>query len=225
MKPLGLFVLFGLVIAKGATTKVCSEDKGTQKKIEDAINSGNLKKFKSLVQDANCVTRNEKQSPYVKGNSIIADKPVLYAAAHAGKKEIVEYLLDQGADVNQPLRITNVRKGKPGKPTVGHTPLFDAVQSGLLNIIKPLVEEGKANPSKKNGYRVSPFMAAVHTMNGLRNKRAMKKYKNIIHYLLENGADVKEKGNRNMTACQIAKKNRRMRRELQGKTMQLLCKK
>ncbi|KAL0089348.1 ankyrin repeat-containing domain protein [Phycomyces blakesleeanus] len=58
---------------------------------------------------------------------------VLHNACSSGHGPMVEFLVEQGADVNMPNRM-------------GHTPLINAASRGHVSIVEYLLEKAKANP-------------------------------------------------------------------------------
>lgn len=112
--------------------------------------------------------------------------PILIAAVKASNASVVEVLLDAGAD-------PNVRR-KDGRGDWTHeTPLFFAVQLGLLPIIKLLVEHGA--PVNQPPYRaVNSFMSEPINSPSLLIVASLSLEGEIrdavVGYLIEKGADV-----------------------------------
>ncbi|MGL5254295.1 MAG: ankyrin repeat domain-containing protein, partial [Brevinema sp.] len=92
----------------------------------------------------------------------------LHGAAINGQKEIVEYLVGKGADVN-------------AKNQNGDTPLHEAASRGYKEIVEYLVGKG-ADVNAKNDYGRTPLHGAA--ING---------QKEIVEYLVGKGADVNAK--------------------------------
>ena len=90
----------------------------------------------------------------------------LFAAVQKGNENIVKYLVEHGADVNEEI--------------YGNTPLFAAVKKSNENIVKYLVEHD-ADVNHKNACGETSLFAAARRGN-----------ENIIKYLVEHGADVNE---------------------------------
>ena len=89
--------------------------------------------------------------------------PLLYSAFY-GKKDVVVFLIKQGADVNAASRIT------------GWTPLHVAADKGHLEVVKILVSAG-ANVNAKDTVGMTPIRSAIG--DG---------HKDVIEFLKQNGA-------------------------------------
>lgn len=75
------------------------------------------------------------------------------------------------------------------KNYAGITPLTIAAEKGNMEIIKMLVEDGKAIINDKSSYGVTPLIAAAAAGNG-----------EVVSYLVEHGADVSAKDDLGKTA-------------------------
>jgi ankyrin repeat protein len=95
-------------------------------------------------------------------------RTALLKAIKAGKKAEVQFLLDQGADINKPERASKA------------TPLYFAINFNQLEIARLLIaRKAKINQAEKNG--VSPFYKAMEDKN-----------LKAAQFLVENGADVNQ---------------------------------
>ena len=105
-------------------------------------------------------------------------------AAYFGHREIVEYLLKAGAEVNS-----------PSKNSLGVTPLQSAVAGGHLEITRLLLSAG-ASPNVRDRGGYTPLHVAAN--NGDTE---------IAHSLLFGGADSEIKSKKNETPLDMAKKS------------------
>jgi len=96
----------------------------------------------------------------------------LMMAAERGRKETVELLLDKGADAN-------------AQNACGQSALLIAAARGYLEIVKILVDKGNAKVDIKNCWGITPLMEAAYHDDS-----------EMIDYLVEKGANVKEKDNK-----------------------------
>ncbi|KKT23685.1 MAG: hypothetical protein UW09_C0003G0207 [candidate division TM6 bacterium GW2011_GWF2_43_87] len=103
----------------------------------------------------------------------------LHNAVTFHKLDAVKFLIKKGADVNQ----GNWRL---------MTPLFFAVRDANLAIVRCLVEEGKADVNSVNEWKETPLFLAGRADKDLE----------IVKYLIEKGADVGVKNNKNETALE-----------------------
>lgn len=104
----------------------------------------------------------------------------LILAVENDHKQIVEILLNAGADVNAKDYWN------------GHTPLMLAIQNGNKDIVQMLLS-AKADPNLKNNYNNTALRYATEAGN-----------KDIVQILLEFGADASEKMSCDNTALSIA---------------------
>jgi len=93
----------------------------------------------------------------------------------ASKKDILQYLLDNGANVNQ-ARFDGV------------TPLYWRSENGNLPLVKYLVEK-RANVNQPNNYGFTPLSLSSE-----------KGHLSVVKYLIENGADVDHCNNKGETS-------------------------
>jgi ankyrin repeat protein len=110
----------------------------------------------------------------------------LHNAAKSGDATEIIWLIDKGADINEP-------------DTYNFTPLMYAVQKGDLDIVSALLNDG-ANPNRRNIAGATALMiAARHGHN------------DILTELLRHGADPKMKNDIGETALDIAQLHRKHR--------------
>ena len=118
---------------------------------------------------------------------------LLTVAAEEGHEEVVQLLLDNGADPNKPnsmgstplnqaatfrridvLKLLLFRGALPDKANnTGRTPLHSAVSSGNLSIVRLLLDSG-ATPDMQDDFGWTPMLMA----KALRNDKIMKLLKN-----------------------------------------------
>ena len=125
-------------------------------RLHDAAKEGNLETVKELI---------EKKTIKVDSFDANGLAPLHYAAKY-GNKDVVDYLILNGADVNK----------KAGKRARGNTPLHYAAEQGNLDILKALVGRA-ANVNGRNNSRQTPLYYAVKNI----------RYDNV-NYLLDRGA-------------------------------------
>jgi ankyrin repeat protein len=92
----------------------------------------------------------------------------LHTALTNGKLEIVDLLLEHGANIDDPSARSDSSSG-----------LFNAVSNNNLDLMKFCIERG-ANINMINGYGRTPLMEACFSKNNF----------NIIKFLLDNGANI-----------------------------------
>jgi len=103
----------------------------------------------------------------------------LHVASQEGDVEIVQSLLDNGADVNEP-------------DTAYRTPVLYASRWGRVEVTKLLIEYG-ADVNFQDGNGWSPLLLAARC-----------EHTDVVRLLLDHGADVNAKGPTSRTALHIA---------------------
>ncbi len=141
------------------------EKPSSQKTLMDWINDGNLKKVKKSVRDGADINERWRY-----------DRTPLIISSWNGDIEIVEFLIESGADIN-------------AFDSMGDTALTKAITSRKKSLptVKLLIESG-ADTSIKNKYGNNILMEAVFHNNY-----------NVVKYFVENGFDVNCKNNRGAT--------------------------
>lgn len=115
-------------------------------------------------------------SVYMKNND---GRTPLFHAADGGHVNVVQYLVEKGAKVNQ-------------KDSIGVTPIFLAAAKGHLKVIEFLVQKGAAvNIKEYRGY--TPLHLAVNY-----------RHLDVIKVLVENGADISSKSQSGKTPLDMA---------------------
>lgn len=109
-------------------------------------------------------------------------KKTLIEAAKFGNRELVEYLLQNNANVNV-------------KDSDGSTALFWAAVRGDQDLVKLLIDKGADVNEKDNQGSTALHVAAQHEHSG------------VVVFLLENDADFSAKNNKNETAFDLAQKD------------------
>jgi ankyrin repeat protein len=104
----------------------------------------------------------------------------LHQAADLGRVDIVQLLLDQGADIE-------------AKNELFATPLHIAVWAGYQDIVELLLLDNKANIEAKYADGISPLHVAV-----------LKGYRSIVELLLDRGASTGAKDNEGWSPLHIA---------------------
>jgi ankyrin repeat protein/uncharacterized caspase-like protein len=122
--------------------------------IFDAIKDGNITDVKSI-------TKNNRSSLKETDSNL---NSALHIAAENQNPDIVNYLLDQGADVNH-------------KNLWGENPIYSSIRMNNIEIIKTLIKNG-GNVNAKNNHGESPLHIAVSIGNI-----------EVIDYLIAQGAD------------------------------------
>jgi len=150
--------------------------KPSYKKLLEASRDGNLKKvikyFESSIFDINQKDTSEDST---------GDTALGYACKY-GHLEIVKFLVEKGADINQ-------------KNDFGKTPLMYASARGHLEIVELLLKN-KADINKKNSKDMTALMYA-----------SLHEYPKIVKLLIEKGASINNKDNNKFNAFMLANKN------------------
>ncbi len=110
----------------------------------------------------------------------------LQLAAFFGNKEVVEFLISRGADVNAISRNTTFARGVPI--------LQSGVASGNAEVVRVLLDHG-ANPNVLNEQEGTPLFAAAFEGNA-----------EMVRLLLDHGADTNLKSKSGETPLVAAKK-------------------
>ncbi|MFA5292087.1 MAG: ankyrin repeat domain-containing protein [Phycisphaerae bacterium] len=129
----------------------------------------------SAIGDINAVKSFINKDPNEINFTINGYTP-LHAAAQCGRMEVVQYLIEKGADINA---------GYPQKPT----PLFSATTKGNVAILELLASKG----AKLDSEEFLPLFGAIWAQN-----------KEAIDFLISKGADVNAKDSRGATALIMA---------------------
>jgi len=180
---LGYLLLCGLgFLAIGAQAKQvrCKQENV----IKEAIKTGNEDKFETLVtkQNKDCFIK-DCLFP-----NFCYKKPVLVMAIQKKKLDIVKYLVTElGADVNVP----ETRDGE-----VISYPLYNAIDRRLPKDTLELLVENKAELDARNTYKESALFRSLKL--GLDSK-GLEMCKEQVEFLLEKGADVNIKDERDNT--------------------------
>lgn len=114
-----------------------------------------------------------------KGRNSLEEKASLHSASKEKNLEVVQSLLDGGADVNE-------RNGRQ------ETPVLCASIGGSVEIVKLLVEYG-ADLNSRERFGVTPLLAASRFG-----------YLDVVHFLLAHGADVNSSMQGDWTALHFA---------------------
>ncbi len=187
----GLFLAFGLLSLLQAA------------EIHRAAEAGDLAKVKALVEGDPALVKAKDEN----------GRTPLHWAARGGHFEVLQYLVDRGADLNAidnngiaPLH-SLARSGQTEaarllidkgadidiKDPVKLTPLNMAAESGLEAMVKLLIEKG-ANIENKHAYGRTPLVGAARERGNI----------NVIRMLLDAGADVNSSDNWGATALDLA---------------------
>lgn len=129
-----------------------------------AAESGMLEELKKLVSQGVTVDARAR-----------GDVTPLHMASRAGYLEIVNWLLDNGANINAR---TMAQPGYPG----AETPLLIAVEAGKTPVAELLLSRG-ANPNLKSSDSASPLGKAAELGN-----------QDLVQLLVDNGANLNAKG-------------------------------
>uniref|UniRef100_K3XBW9 Uncharacterized protein n=1 Tax=Globisporangium ultimum (strain ATCC 200006 / CBS 805.95 / DAOM BR144) TaxID=431595 RepID=K3XBW9_GLOUD len=125
----------------------------------DAANRGDVEDVRKVLADS---------KTYVDGK--IDGRTALSYVAEAGNAEVVQLLLDRGADINE-------------KDKYGRSPLSHAAQAGKAEIVQLLLDRG-ADITEKDNYGRSPLRIAAQA------GKAEVGHINIVTTLIDAGADV-----------------------------------
>lgn len=137
--------------------------------IHDAVISKDMAKIKTLLDKGVSVDKTDSRG-----------RTPLYWAALQGSKEIAEYLISRGAQIN---------KGASWKSD--STPLHVAAQKGHTDIVELLLNKG-ANVNAANRVRKTPLHLAAWDI-----------CPETVEYLLKKGADVNVRDNRGYTPLHV----------------------
>lgn len=150
-------LLFGVRLLLGFSLVLvaCTPERDVHDQLIVASRTGDIGKVKRLIQNGADVNAHEKVG---EGHTAI------FNAASAGHTEVVRFLIEKGAKVNEP-------SGKM-------TPLIVASWAGHTESVRVLLQAG-ADPNAKDE---NGWTALMHA--------ARKGYVEIGRFLVENGADV-----------------------------------
>jgi len=166
----------------------------------EVIRTGTLSMMKELIEKGVNVS-----------SKVCGCTPLMYAAFY-GKKDMVDFLLNLGADVNEYnlSRVTAlmwaVERGQHSiaqtllengakvntKDEKGLTALYKATKMGCIAMVKLLVEIGKADVNLQAGPEFDCSTAL--------QEAAYNGHEEIVRYLIEHDADVNEKNSKGRTA-------------------------
>jgi ankyrin repeat protein len=145
--------------------------RGAELELQEAAATGQLERVKQFVEQDPALAKSYSPDGF----------PVFALAAVFGHREVAEYLLGKGVDVNSAA--TN---------GTGYNALTGAVASGHTAIVSWLLANG-AEPNYRYGAGYSPLLTAA--ANG---------HLGIVSILLANGADLHAKTNDGKTALSFA---------------------
>ncbi|KYO24245.1 2-5A-dependent ribonuclease [Alligator mississippiensis] len=117
-------------------------------------------------------------------------------AAWHDKEEALRYLYEKGADVNL-RRVVNQEKRTLNKG--GKTALMDAASRGHLSIVKALVEDMKADVNICDNWNKNALLYACSSESD-----DLKTRESVAHFLLEHGADVTRRNEKDKTTLILA---------------------
>ncbi|WP_253300015.1 ankyrin repeat domain-containing protein [Wolbachia endosymbiont of Chironomus riparius] len=190
---------------------------GTWNNLFGYIQKGNLQEIQnSLSTNSECIKSSSSENN---------DDTLLHFAIQNKQTKIAKYLINKSANVNienkdgwSPLHeAVNHNDNKPindqdlipllikkganvnAKNKDNKTPLYLAVQDNKLEIVKHLIEQGKADFNFHEKDKWTPLHAAAY--NG---------YRNIVEYLLGKEAEINAKNKDNNTPLHLAVKNNKI---------------
>lgn len=108
------------------------------------------------------------------------------------KKYVYDTSLIRGIKIGDPDRVRTLMYAHVDvneKSYAGITPLTIAAEKGNMEIIKMLVEDGKAHINDKSSYGITPLISAAAAGNG-----------EVVEYLVAQGANVNDKDDMGNTA-------------------------
>ncbi len=141
-----------------------------------AAEEGDIEKLKSLIEKGVDVNAKDKEG-----------YTAIYDAAARGHKDVVELLINKGAEINIHVDIEAKNSGL-------WTPLQTAVRHNQASVVELLISKG-ANVNTKDKWGFSPLhTAAKHNYNG------------VAEHLIEKGADLNARNQWDQTPLHIAAK-------------------
>ena len=135
----------------------------------EACKQGDLNKVKSIYQDYRADLEAKNEYGYT----------ALMCAAMRGKKDVVEYLVKNGAEVN-------------ATDEDGGTALMEAAWQGRKDVVEVLIKKGADLEAKNKEGRTALIIAAYWGK------------KDVVEYLVKNGAEVNTKNKWGRTALMFA---------------------
>jgi ankyrin repeat protein/beta-lactamase regulating signal transducer with metallopeptidase domain len=150
-----------------------------------AASQGDIEKVKSLIEKGINVNTKDKEG-----------YTAIYDAAARGHKDVVEFLINKGADIN-------IRVDIDAKNSGLWTPLQTAVRHNQASVVELLISKG-ASVNTKDKWGFSPLhTAAKHGYTG------------VAEHLIDKGADLNAKNNNGETPLHIAaRRNNKLAAEL-----------
>jgi len=143
---------------------------------------GKLAEIEKMQQEKSNLKKKGKFSPFNINYQAVNGTTALTMAADKGYLDMVEWLLKNGAKINQAMKD-------------GAGPLYFAAYRGHVDVLKCLLQNGaKVDEEKNNGS--TPLHIA-----------AQKGHLKIVECLLQNGADINKANNRGFTPLPVAKKS------------------